>query len=100
MINLQDNELLLRCSCYSNEHHAFLIYDRSSSRENNLKGEDDDWYLSTSLCQFPFWKRVLKAFFYVFLPSRIKYGMYSELVLKTQDMDDIVDFILKCQERP
>ena len=99
MINLNENELLFRCSCYSPDHHAFLVYEPSNSRGNNLKGEDDDWYLTTRLSQFPFWKRALKAFLYIFCPSRIKYGMYSELVLRTQDMHDLVEFILKHTEK-
>lgn len=93
MINLRDNELLIRCSCYSNDHSAFLIYEPDDSRGNNIKGIDDDWYLSVMLDHFIFWKRVKLAFKYIFAPYSIRYGMSTELVLKNEDMDKIVNFI-------
>jgi len=93
MINVADNELLLRCSCHSAEHIAFLIHDPDDSRGNNLKGENDDWYLSVMLDHFTFWKRVRKALRYVFAPQSIKYGMTAELVLRTEDIDKIAEWI-------
>lgn len=93
MINVAENELLLRCSCHSAEHIAFLIHDPDETRGNNLKGENDDWYLSVMLDHFTFWKRVRTAFRYVFAPQSIKYGMTAELVLRTEDIDKIAEFI-------
>lgn len=93
MINVAENELLLRCSCHTAEHIAWLIHDPDTSRENNLKGEQDDWYLSVMLDHFTFWKRVRKAVLYVFKPNAIKYGMTAELVLRTEDIDKIVEWI-------
>ena len=93
MINVAENELLLRCSCHAAEHIAWLIHDPDTSRGNNLKGEHDDWYLSVMLDNFAFWKRVRMAFRYVFSPHTIKYGMTAELVLRTEDVDKIAEFI-------
>lgn len=92
-INLKDNELLLRCSCHSPEHIAFLIHEPDDSRDNNLKGERDDWYLSVMLDHFGFWKRIRKACQYVFHPDSIRYGMTAELVLRTEDIAEIEEFI-------
>lgn len=98
MINLADNELLLRCSCNSHEHIAFLIHEPDDSRGNNLKGEHDDWYLSVMLDHFPFWKRLRKGLQYIFRPGSIRYGMTAELVLRSEDMDRIAKFIgARCQ---
>jgi hypothetical protein len=94
VINVAENELLMRCSCHSAEHIAWLIHDPDESRGNNLKGEHDDWYLSVMLDHFSFWKRVRKAFRYVFAPQTIKYGMTAELVLRTEDIDKLYEFIL------
>lgn len=93
MINVAENELLMRCSCGSGEHIAWLIHDEWD-RDNNLKGEQDDWYLSVMLDHFPFWKRVRKAFRYVFVPQTLKYGMTAELVLRNEDVDKLAQFIL------
>ena len=49
MINVRDNELLMRCSCWSSSHIAWLIHEPTEERGNNLKGIDDDWYLSVTL---------------------------------------------------
>lgn len=93
MINLANNEIMMRCACYSHEHVAFLIHEPDDQRGNNLKGETDDWYLSVSLDQHSFWRRAVKAFQYMFFPRRIRYGMYAELVLRSEDVDKVVAFI-------
>ena len=93
MIGLEDNELLLRCSCGSKDHIAFLIHEPDDSRGNKLKEEDDDWYLSVLLDEFPFLRRLRRGLVYIFAPHRLRLGMYMELVLKNQDMDAIVAFI-------
>lgn len=93
MINLEDNELLLRCSCGSSDHIAFLIHDPETQRGNNLKGEHDDWYLSIMLDHFNLYKRVKMAFRYVFAPHTIRYGMTAELVLRSEDIDKVAEFI-------
>lgn len=91
MINLDDNEILLRCSCYSPDHIAFLVHEQWSSRGNNLKAEDDDWYLSIMLDPIkPWWKRAWRAFF----PCK-RYGQYAEIVLTNQDVQRLADFIKK-----
>lgn len=94
-VNIEDNELLLRCACHTTEHLAFLIHEPDDSRGNNLKGVDDDWYLSVMLCHYGFWKRVGKAFQYVFWPRSIKYGMTSEIILRSEDVDRLAEFIQK-----
>lgn len=94
MINVAENELLMRCSCHSAEHIAWLIHEPDEDRGNNLKGEHDDWYLSVMLDHFTFWKRVCKGFQYIFAPQTIKYGMTAELVLRTEDIDRLYEFIL------
>lgn len=94
MINVAENELLMRCSCHSAEHIAWLIHEPDDDRGNNLKGERDDWYLSVMLDHFPFWKRFRKGFRYIFAPQTIKYGMTAELVLRTEDIDKLYEFIL------
>ena len=94
MINVADNELLMRCSCHSADHIAWLIHEPDESRGNNLKGEHDDWYLSVMLDHFSFWKRVRMGFRYIFAPQTIKYGMTAELVLRTEDIDKLYEFIL------
>lgn len=89
-INLEDNEILLRCACHSAEHIAFLIHDEDTSRENNLKGKDDDWYLAVLLDPIqPWWKRVWRAL----RPNKGRYGFYAELVLTTDDVNKLADFI-------
>lgn len=93
MINTADNEILLRCSCYSPQHIAWLIHEPDDSRGNNIKGEHDDWYLSVMLDHFTFWKRVRKGFQYIFAPNTIRYGMSAELVLRTEDIDKLYNFI-------
>ena len=93
MINVADNELLIRCSCHSADHQAWLIHDPDDARGNNIKGENDDWYLSVMLDYFSFWKRVRTGFRYVFAPHTIKYGMTAELVLRSEDVDKISEFI-------
>lgn len=90
---IKDNEFLMRCSCHNSDHFAWLIHEPDDSRGNNLKGEDDDWYLSVSLSNFGFWKRLGKAARYVFRPLSLKYGMTAELVLRTEDVTALEDFI-------
>jgi hypothetical protein len=85
MINVADNELLIRCACHSAEHIAWLVHDSDD--------KDDDWYLSVMLDHFGFWKRVRRALRYVFAPGTIKYGMTAELVLRNDDVEKIADFI-------
>jgi hypothetical protein len=89
MINLADNELLLRCSCHSSEHVAWLIHEPDDSRD------DDSWYLSVTLDHFPFWKRLRIGLRYVFAPLSLKYGMTAELVLRSEDVDRLAAFISK-----
>ena len=95
MINVADNEILLRCSCHSIDHIAWLIHEPDDSRGNNLKGEQDDWYLSVMLDYFPFWKRLTTGLRYIFAPLSLNYGMTAELVLRTEDIDRLVEFIEK-----
>lgn len=94
MINLEENEILMRCACHASDHMAFLVHEPSWPRGNNLKGETDDWYLSVSLDQHSFWRRVGKALQYVFCPRHIRYGMYAELVLTSDDVDRVASFII------
>ena len=100
MINLEDNELLLRCSCHASEHIAWLIHEPYDSRGNNIKGEHDDWYLSVMLAHYTFWKRVRKALQYIFRPNSIRYGMTAELVLRSEDVDKIAEFISRRRKEP
>lgn len=94
MINVEENELLIRCSCHSADHVAWLIHDPDMDRKfSDLKGENDDWFLSVMLDHFSFWKRVRMGFRYVFAPYTIKYGMSAELVLRSEDVDKISEFI-------
>jgi hypothetical protein len=95
MINLAENELLLRCSCHTNHHIAFLIHEPQGSRGNNIKGEQDDWYLSVMLNHFSFWKRVRMGLRYIFDPLTLNYGMSAELVLRSDDIDKLAAFISK-----
>jgi hypothetical protein len=91
MINLEDNALLLRCCCHGKDHIAFLIYEPDDSRGNNLKGEDDNWYLSVLLDPItPWWKRVWRALF-----PRNRLGSYAELVLTNEDARRIAEFVGK-----
>lgn len=94
MINLEENEILMRCCCHASDHMALLVHEPDESRGNNLKGRGDDWYLSVSLDQPLFWRRVVKAMQYVFYPRRIRYGMYAELVLTSDDVDRVASFII------
>lgn len=93
--NLDDNELLLRCSCGSKEHIAWLTYEPEFSRGNNLKEAEDDWYLAIGLDRFGFWKRQRIAFNYLFRPHANRFGAYIELVLKNDDVDKLADFITR-----
>jgi len=92
VIGLDDNELLLRCSCGSKEHIAWLTYEPADQRDHNMKEMGDDWYLSIGLDRFRFWKRLRTAVRYVF-GSYERYGAYVEIVLKNEDMDKISTFI-------
>lgn len=95
MINIEENEILMRCSCHASGHMALLVHDPDESRGNNLKGCGDDWYLSVSLVQHSFWRRVGKSFQYVFCPRRIRDGMYAEsIVLTNDDVDRVASFII------
>src|ERR1700679_2857123 len=95
MINVADNELLIRCACGDHSNHvAWLIHEPDDARGNNLKGEQDDWYLSVTLDHFNFWKRVRMACRYIFAPRSIKSRSVSaELVLRNEDVDKIAGFI-------
>lgn len=93
MINLADNELLIRCACHSVEHHALLVHEPADSRGNNLKGEEDDWYLCVALNDRGFWHRLRKGICYIVAPRRLKCGMYAELVLTNADAGWIAKFI-------
>lgn len=92
-INVPENEILLRCACYSGEHFARLIHEPNDSRGNKLKGEDDDWYLSVMLDHFRFWKRLKMGIRYIFNPLSIQYGMIAEIVLRTEDIAQLRDFL-------
>ena len=92
-INLQDNEIMLRCACYAHEHTAMLAHEPNDSRDCKLKGENDDWYLSISLANHRFSGRIKKALQYVFRPSTIRYGMYAEIVLRDEDVERVAEFI-------
>lgn len=96
-IGLEENELLIRCSCHSREHLAYLIHEPDANRGYAMKGEEDDWYLSVMLDHFSFWKRARKALVYLFAPHRIRYGMAAEIVLRNEDVDKIAEFI--CRRR-
>jgi hypothetical protein len=76
------------------DYIAFLIHDPDTERGNNLKGEHDDWYLSVMLDHFRFWKRVRMGLRYIFRPDTIRYGMTAELVLRTEDIDRLQEFIV------
>jgi hypothetical protein len=77
MISLEDNEFLLRCSCHSADHLAFLIHEPDDSRGNNLKAR-----MTTGICPSlldpiqPWWKRIWRAL----RPNSGRYRMYVELV--------------------
>ena len=88
----QGNEIILRCACGDRIGHvAYLVYEPDDSRGNNLKGEQDDWYLSVSLAPAPFWKRLWLALKYVWRPRW--YIGYSEIVLRTIDVQRLSSFI-------
>jgi hypothetical protein len=77
MINLDDNEILLRCSCDSTNHVALLR-------------EDDDgiWFLSVLLDPVqPWYRRVWRALW----SSRD--CPYAELVLSDTDVRGLAEFI-------
>jgi hypothetical protein len=77
------------------EHVVWLIHEPDDSRENNLKGEFDDWYLMASLePRYSFWQRLSVALRYLF-KRRVKYWGYVELVLRTQDIAALEDFIAR-----
>jgi hypothetical protein len=96
-INLNDNEILLRCACGASDHIALLTHDADDPRDCNLKGVEDDWYLSVMLDHFRFWKRLRLAARYLFAPQTIKYGMAAELVLRNEDVEKLAHFILTRQ---
>lgn len=91
----ENNVFIMRCACYSAPHTAMLIHEPDDTRGNNLKGEHDDWYLSVLLDNFHFWKRVRTAFRYIFAPRTIPYGMTAELVLRTEDVTRLANFITR-----
>lgn len=93
MINVAENEILIRCSCHSREHAAWLVHEANLDKEKYPTG--DDWYLSVMLDHFGFWKRIKKAIQYIFAPHSLKYGMTAELVLTDSDVDAITDFIIR-----
>lgn len=95
---IEANEFMMRCSCGDRvEHVAWLIHEPDDSRENNLKGEFDDWYLMLALCpRYSFWQRLSVAFRYLFR-LEVKYWGYVELVLRNKDMDALAEFI--CRRR-
>lgn len=92
---IDDNEFLMRCSCGDHiEHVAWLIHEPDDSRGNNLKGEQDDWYLMTSLDpNFGFWRRLWTGLKYAYRPRLLRYSGYSELVLRNEDVDRLSEFI-------
>lgn len=86
MINLNDNELLIRCRCHSNEHIALLVQEPDEGRG------DPAWYLSVLLDPVrPWWKRLWRALW----SHSGRYGMYAELVLQNQDARQIAEFICR-----
>lgn len=93
-VGLEDNEMLLRCACHSADHLAFLVHEPDDTRGNNLKGQDDDWYLSILLDRRPWWRRVVLATKYV-LGVRVRYGAYAELVLRNEDVERLASFITR-----
>lgn len=92
----KDNEIQMRCSCGDRINHvAWLIHEPDDSRGNNLKGEHDDWYLMMALePRFEFWRRAVIAFRYLF-GLQVQYWGYAELVLRTEDIAALEDFIAK-----
>jgi len=93
-VNVPDNEIMLRCACGHSDHTAFLIHEPDDTRGNNLKGEHDDWYLSVRLDHFHIWKRLRMALRYAFAPHTITYGTTAELVLRSEDVDKLCEFIV------
>lgn len=98
MIDTKDDELLIRCNCGTREHQAWLVYEKNQEPEKYPCG--DDWYLTVMLDNFGFWKRVRKAFQYVFSPMSLKYGMTAEIVLLDSDVDRIAEFIKERRSLP
>lgn len=96
MTGIEDNEFLLRCACGDRvEHVAWLIHEPDDSRGNKLKGEHDDWYLMVALePRFSFSQRLSVAFRYLF-KFKVGYWGYVELVLRTQDIADLEEFIAR-----
>lgn len=95
---IADNEFLMRCACGDRaEHIAWLIHEPDNTMGGQkLKGEHDDWYLFTSLdLRFGFWRRLWVGLKYIFRPTKLRYYGYSELVLRTQDVADLEDFIMR-----
>jgi hypothetical protein len=92
MLNLQENELLIRCQCGSKSHFAFLTHDPWEQHDNNLKGSQDDWYLTVSLEPLGFWKRLYRGLGYIFLPNHL-WWMYTDIVLTNEDAAEIEAFI-------
>lgn len=98
-VDVAENELLLRCACGDRMAHvAWLIHEPDDSLGNNLKGEQDDWYLMIGLdCRFGFWRRLWTSLKYAFWPSSLtamRYHGYSELVLRNEDIDRLNEFIV------
>lgn len=92
----------MRCACGDRtEHVAWLIHEPTERRGNNLKGEHDDWYLHIALdpCR-SIWGRLWLAAKYVWQPWKTYYIGYAELVLRTQDIADLEDFICRRRNRP
>jgi hypothetical protein len=90
---LEDNEFLMRCSCGDRVLHvAWLVHEP----DDDLGYDTGSWYLYTSLdVTLGFWRRLWISMRYVFQPRTLRYFGYSELVLRNEDVDALVAFILK-----
>jgi hypothetical protein len=90
---IKDNEFLLRCACGDRtEHVAWLIHDPDAC--SGLRGEHDDWYLHVALDpRRNVWRRLWLAAKYVWQPWRTRYIGYAELVLRTDDIAELEEFI-------
>jgi len=87
------NTKILICKCNDPSHNVIFHYDEN----------DKDVYVSVHLVQFPWWKRLHRAFLYV-LGKYVPFGNYEEILLKendAQELQKIVD-ILKSntEEKP
>lgn len=90
---LDKDELLIRCACGSLDHRVVLIYDGHTSRENNLKYEGDDFYLTIDLEHS---KHGIRRFW-----AGLKYIMggdagYCDIVLRKKDFEEIERFVASC----